>query len=104
MVFACDPGLLSEVVLGGARGHFYSGQAAPSAREIVPQRHANSRRRQKPPREAGADALSLVNTFVALAIDARTRTPRLGNGFGGTVGTSHQTHRLAHGLRKPRKP
>jgi len=36
--------------------------------------------------EAGADALSLVNTFVALAIDARTRTPRLGAGFGGLSG------------------
>jgi len=27
-----------------------------------------------------------VNTFVALAIDAHTRTPRLGNGFGGLSG------------------
>src|SRR4029079_15765020 len=36
--------------------------------------------------EAGADALSLVNTFVALGIDARTRRPRLGNGFGGWSG------------------
>ena len=36
--------------------------------------------------EAGADALSLVNTFVALAIDARTRKPRIGAGFGGLSG------------------
>jgi dihydroorotate dehydrogenase (NAD+) catalytic subunit len=36
--------------------------------------------------EAGADALSLVNTFVALAIDPRTRKPRLGAGFGGLSG------------------
>ena len=36
--------------------------------------------------EAGADALSLVNTFIALAIDAQTRRPRLGNGFGGLSG------------------
>lgn len=35
---------------------------------------------------AGADAVSLVNTFVALAIDAKTRQPRLGNGFGGLSG------------------
>jgi dihydroorotate dehydrogenase (NAD+) catalytic subunit len=35
---------------------------------------------------AGADALSLVNTFRALAIDARTRSPRLGAGFGGLSG------------------
>ena len=36
--------------------------------------------------ESGADAISLVNTFVALAIDIETRTPRIGNGFGGLSG------------------
>jgi dihydroorotate dehydrogenase (NAD+) catalytic subunit len=36
--------------------------------------------------EAGADAISLVNTFIALAIDARSRRPRLGAGFGGLSG------------------
>ncbi|WP_321472417.1 dihydroorotate dehydrogenase [uncultured Paludibaculum sp.] len=35
---------------------------------------------------AGADALSLTNTFVSLAIDIRTRKPRLGAGFGGLSG------------------
>jgi len=35
---------------------------------------------------AGADAISLVNTFVSLAIDARTRKPRIGAGFGGLSG------------------
>lgn len=35
---------------------------------------------------AGADALSLVNTFVSLAIDAKTRRPRIGNGYGGLSG------------------
>ncbi len=34
----------------------------------------------------GADALSLVNSFIALAIDARTRRPRIGAGFGGLSG------------------
>ena len=34
----------------------------------------------------GADAISLVNTFVSLAIDARTRRPRIGAGFGGLSG------------------
>src|ERR1700693_4411599 len=29
--------------------------------------------------EAGADAISLVNTFVAMAIDADTRKPRIAN-------------------------
>ena len=36
--------------------------------------------------ESGADALSLVNTFVSLAIDAKTRRPRIGAGFGGLSG------------------
>lgn len=36
--------------------------------------------------EAGADAVSLVNTFVSLAIDLKTRRPRLGAGFGGLSG------------------
>jgi dihydroorotate dehydrogenase (NAD+) catalytic subunit len=35
---------------------------------------------------AGADALSLVNTFISLAIDAWTRKPRIGAGFGGLSG------------------
>lgn len=36
--------------------------------------------------DAGADAISLVNTFVSLAIDPHTRTARLGAGFGGLSG------------------
>jgi dihydroorotate dehydrogenase (NAD+) catalytic subunit len=36
--------------------------------------------------QAGADAISLVNTFVSLAIDAKTRKPRIGAGFGGLSG------------------
>lgn len=36
--------------------------------------------------DAGADAISLVNTFVALAIDAHTRKPRIGAGYGGLSG------------------
>ena len=36
--------------------------------------------------EAGADALCVANTFVAMAIDAETRRPRLSNIFGGLSG------------------
>lgn len=36
--------------------------------------------------QAGADAISLINTFVALALDAHTRSPRMGAGFGGLSG------------------
>ncbi|HAV40865.1 MAG TPA: dihydroorotate dehydrogenase, partial [Acidobacteria bacterium] len=36
--------------------------------------------------EAGSQAVSLVNTFLALAIDLRTRKPKLGNVLGGLSG------------------
>jgi dihydroorotate dehydrogenase (NAD+) catalytic subunit len=36
--------------------------------------------------EAGADAVSLVNTFLALAIDVETRLPKISNGMGGLSG------------------
>ncbi len=36
--------------------------------------------------DEGADAVSLVNTFISLAIDIETRTPRIGAGFGGLSG------------------
>jgi dihydroorotate dehydrogenase (NAD+) catalytic subunit len=36
--------------------------------------------------EAGADAISLVNTFVAMAIDADTRKPRIANVTAGLSG------------------
>jgi dihydroorotate dehydrogenase (NAD+) catalytic subunit len=36
--------------------------------------------------EAGADAVSLVNTFLAMAIDVETRRPRLSNILGGLSG------------------
>jgi dihydroorotate dehydrogenase (NAD+) catalytic subunit len=36
--------------------------------------------------DAGADAISLVNTFLAMAIDVETRMPRISNGLGGLSG------------------
>jgi dihydroorotate dehydrogenase (NAD+) catalytic subunit len=36
--------------------------------------------------DAGADALSLVNTFLGMAVDWRRRKPVLGNGLGGLSG------------------
>ncbi len=36
--------------------------------------------------EGGADAISLVNTFLAMAIDIETRRPKLTNGMGGLSG------------------
>src|ERR1700732_4695522 len=81
MVFACDPGLLTEVVSAA--------RAVIKQRPLLVKLSPNVTRIQevaKAAAEAGADALSLVNTFVALAIDAHTRTPRLRNGLGGLSG------------------
>jgi dihydroorotate dehydrogenase (NAD+) catalytic subunit len=36
--------------------------------------------------QAGADAVSLVNTFLAMAIDIETRRPKISNGVGGLSG------------------
>lgn len=36
--------------------------------------------------EAGADAISAVNTFMAMAIDIKTQQPKIGRGFGGLSG------------------
>ena len=36
--------------------------------------------------EAGADAISLVNTFLAMVIDVETRKPKISNGVGGLSG------------------
>jgi dihydroorotate dehydrogenase (NAD+) catalytic subunit len=78
--FSSDPALLAEVV-GAVRKiarRPLMVKLSPNVARIEPLAKAAA--------EAGADALSLVNTFVALAIDARTRKPRLGAGFGGLSG------------------
>lgn len=78
--FSSDPALLAEVV-GAVR--------AVSKRPLIVKLSPNVARIDtiaKAAADAGADAISLVNTFVALAIDARSRRPRIGAGFGGLSG------------------
>jgi dihydroorotate dehydrogenase (NAD+) catalytic subunit len=78
--FSSDPAMLAEVV----------GAVRKSARRpLIVKLSPNVARIEplaKAAEEAGADALSLVNTFVSLAIDPKTRNPRLGAGFGGLSG------------------
>src|SRR5262249_21671775 len=56
---------------------------------------------------AGADAISLVNTFVSLAIDARKRKSRIGAGFGGLSGPAikpialRMVYEAAHAVKIP---
>jgi dihydroorotate dehydrogenase (NAD+) catalytic subunit len=78
--FSSDPQLLAEVVRG---------VRAVAKRPLIVKLSPNVARIQplaKAAEEAGADAISLVNTFVSLAIDPRTRKPRIGAGFGGLSG------------------
>ncbi len=57
--------------------------------------------------DAGADALSLVNTFTAMAIDVRTRRPVLGNRTGGLSGPAirpialYMVHKTAQQVKIP---
>jgi dihydroorotate dehydrogenase (NAD+) catalytic subunit len=78
--FSSDPVVLSEVVSEvRARSHRpLMVKLSPNVTKIEPLARAAA--------DAGADAISLVNTFPALAIDARARRPRLGAGFGGLSG------------------
>jgi dihydroorotate dehydrogenase (NAD+) catalytic subunit len=78
--FSSDPELLTEVVAAAKRvaARPLIVKLSPNVSAIEPLARAAE--------ESGADALSLVNTFVSLAIDARTRRPRIGAGFGGLSG------------------
>lgn len=57
--------------------------------------------------QAGADALSLINTFTAMVIDTETRRPVLANGTGGLSGPAirpiavHMVHRVYTQVAKP---
>ncbi|SPF53646.1 putative dihydroorotate dehydrogenase A (fumarate) [Candidatus Sulfopaludibacter sp. SbA4] len=78
--FSSDPALLGKVVSAVkqvARRPVVV-KLSPNVAAIEPLAQAAE--------SSGADAISLVNTFVALAIDARTRRPRIGAGFGGLSG------------------
>ena len=78
--FSSDPALLAEVV----------SHVRPLARRPLIVKLSPNVARIEPlaraAEDSGADAISLVNTFVSLAIDARTRRPRIGAGFGGLSG------------------
>jgi dihydroorotate dehydrogenase (subfamily 1) family protein len=78
--FSSDPALLAQLIESVrkvARRPLIA-KLSPNVSRIEPLARAAE--------EAGADAISLVNTFVSLAIDARKRRPRIGAGFGGLSG------------------
>jgi len=78
--FGSDPRSLDEVV---ATARHYTQRPlivklSPNVTSIAQMAHVAQ--------EAGADAVSLVNTFVAMAIDAETRKPRIANVTAGLSG------------------
>jgi dihydroorotate dehydrogenase (NAD+) catalytic subunit len=79
--FSSDPELLLglvEAVRPVARRRPVIVKLSPNVARIEPLAQAAE--------AAGADAISAVNTFVSLAVDARTRRSRIGAGFGGLSG------------------
>ncbi len=82
MFFSSDPGLLADVV---------SRVKAISRRAVIVKLSPNVARIEglaRAAEDAGADALSLVNTFVSLSINLDTRRPQIGHGFGGLSGSA----------------
>jgi dihydroorotate dehydrogenase (NAD+) catalytic subunit len=78
--FSSDPALLSSLISQVRR---------TAKRPIIVKLSPNVARIEpfaKAAEEAGADSISLVNTFIGLAIDIKTRKPRIGAGFGGLSG------------------
>jgi dihydroorotate dehydrogenase (NAD+) catalytic subunit len=99
--FSSDPALLGEVVAAVRRvsRRPLMVKLSPNVSAIEPLARAAE--------ENGADAVSLVNTFVALAIDARARRSRIGAGFGGLSGPAikpialRMVYQAAHAVKIP---
>jgi dihydroorotate dehydrogenase (NAD+) catalytic subunit len=80
MFFSSDPVLVSDLVkrVRAAANRPVIVKLSPNVARIQPFAVAAE--------EAGADAISLINTVVSLAIDAKTGKSRIGAGFGGLSG------------------
>lgn len=81
MPFGADAALLGETVAAA--------KAAAARRPLIVKLSPNVTDIAAPARaaeQAGADALSLINTLQGLAVDAAAQKPRLGGGYGGLSG------------------
>lgn len=80
LIFGVDPTLTSELVAAVRRvtSRPLFVKLTPNVTDIVPIARAAE--------DAGADALSLINTLLGLAVDVRTRRPKLGGITGGLSG------------------
>jgi dihydroorotate dehydrogenase (NAD+) catalytic subunit len=78
--FATDPNLTEDVV-----AHVKNATPLPVLVKLSPN-VTDITLMARAAEQGGADALSLVNTFIGMAIDVRTRRPRLSNVTGGLSG------------------
>ena len=78
--FGCDPRSLDEVITTAKRVSVRPliVKLSPNVTSIAQMAHIAQ--------EAGADAISLVNTFIAMAIDPETRKPRIAHVTAGLSG------------------
>lgn len=90
LMFGTDPARLAEVVRGCravVRRGLLIVKLTPNVTDICALARAAI--------EAGADALSLINTYVGMAIDVKTRRPMLANTTGGLSGPAIKPLALA---------
>jgi dihydroorotate dehydrogenase (NAD+) catalytic subunit len=101
MVFGTDPSLLYDLVslCESASSRPVMVKLSPNVTSIA--------RMAKVCEDAGAQAISLVNTFLSLAIDVETRKPRIANITGGLSGPAirpiavRMVHEASHAVRIP---
>jgi dihydroorotate dehydrogenase (NAD+) catalytic subunit len=99
--FGSDPRSLDEVVTTAKRAarRPLIVKLSPNVTSIAQMAHIAQ--------EAGADAISLINTFVAMAIDADTRKPRIANVTAGLSGPAikpialRMVYDAAHAVNSP---
>jgi dihydroorotate dehydrogenase (NAD+) catalytic subunit len=101
MVFGTDPRLLGDLVARtkGVSRRPLMVKLSPNVTDIGMMASVAA--------DAGADAVSLVNTFLSLAIDVETRRPRIANVTGGLSGPAikpiavRMVHEVAKAVRIP---
>jgi dihydroorotate dehydrogenase (NAD+) catalytic subunit len=101
LAFGVDEAALSELVAGvkALATRPVIVKLSPNVAAIEPFALASERN--------GADAISLVNTFVSLALNAQTRKPRIGAGYGGLSGPAikpialRMVHQAARAVKIP---
>jgi dihydroorotate dehydrogenase (NAD+) catalytic subunit len=99
--FGTDPAMCRRVVAGcrSATRHPMLAKLTPNVTDIVAIAQAAA--------EGGADAISLINTCLGMAIDWRKRRPLLGNVVGGLSGPAIKpialaaVHRVAKAVKAP---